>query len=240
MTEAHPRSGLQRYLEVRYAASRRPYTTYPDQLARYLSEQYLRDFCGGRLLDLGCGRGEFLEGFARLGFQASGVERCQPPREVSAPVAIRDFERDGLPFADGELDVVFSKSVLEHLHDLSGVLAECRRVLRPGGRMIHLVPDWRAQWRHFYDDWTHVRPFTLVGVREAVQSHGFAVAHAQRFRQLPLLWRYPALSPLAGACALLPAALKRHSKFVRFSQEWMLLVVAERPRNGRSSCAGHV
>jgi hypothetical protein len=43
------------------------------------------------------------------------------------------------------------------------------------------------------------------------------------------LWDRPYLSPLSDAAALLPDAFKR-SKFVRFSKEWMLLVVADRGR----------
>jgi hypothetical protein len=92
---------------------------------------------------------------------------------------------------------------------------------------VSLVPDWMAQMRHFYDDWTHVRPFTLTGLRECIQSHGFEVREAVRFRQLPLLWEHPYLSPLSDIAAFLPSAFKR-SKFVRFSKEWMLLVVADR------------
>jgi SAM-dependent methyltransferase len=142
-------------------------------------------------------------------------------------VIVADYEKQPLPFGDGELGVVFNKSVLEHLHDVSRVLGECHRVLEPGGLLISMVPDWRAQWRHFYDDWTHVRPFTLRGLTECIQSHGFDVDRAERFRQLPLLWRKPFLRPLADAAALLPDACKGN-KFVRFSKEWMLLVVATR------------
>jgi hypothetical protein len=53
------------------------------------------------------------------------------------------------------------------------------------------------------------------------------VREALRFRQLPLLWDKPYLRPLSDVAALLPSAFKR-SKFVRFSKEWMLLVVADR------------
>ena len=91
-----------------------------------------------------------------------------------------------------------------------------------------MVPDWTAQWRHFYDDWTHVRPFTLNGLRECVACHGFQVREALRFRQLPVLWEHPYLKPFADAAALLPTPFKK-SKFVRFSKEWMLLVVADKP-----------
>jgi SAM-dependent methyltransferase len=193
-----------------------------------LTEEYLRGYRDAKLLDLGCGRGEFLHGFAELGFQATGFDRSRPSApKFSEPVVVGDYERGGLPFADGEFSVLFNKSVLEHVRDISPLLRECHRVLAPSGRMVSLVPDWTAQWRHFYDDWTHVRPFTLTGLRECIQSHGFEVREALRFRQLPLLWDKPYLRPLSDVAALLPDAFKR-SKFVRFSKEWMLLVVADR------------
>ena len=217
-----------RYLDVRYSERERPYTDYPSKLSAYLTEQHLRGYRGARLLDLGCGRGEFLHGFAELGFQTTGFDRSRPEQpRFSEPVVVGDYERGGLPFADAEFSVIFNKSVLEHVQGITALLQECWRVLAPGGRFVSLVPDWTAQWRHFYDDWTHVRPFTLTGLRECIQSHGFEVREALRFRQLPLLWDHPYLSPLSDAAALLPNAFKR-SKFVRFSKEWMLLVVADR------------
>jgi SAM-dependent methyltransferase len=217
-----------RYLDVRYSEKERPYTDYPSKLTAHLSEEYLRGYRGGRLLDLGCGRGEFLHGFAQQGFQAKGFDRSRSsePR-YTEEVVVGDYEQGGLPFGDAEFSVLFNKSVFEHVRDISPLLRECHRVLAPGGRMVSLVPDWMAQWRHFYDDWTHVRPFTLTGLRECIQSHGFEVREAVRFRQLPLLWEHPYLRPLSDAAALLPSAFKR-SKFVRFSKEWMLLVVADR------------
>ncbi len=221
-------SGEQSYLDVRYSEAERPYTDYPAALTRYLAENYLAGFSGGRLLDLGCGRGEFLHGFAELGFVALGADRARPkaPR-FAEPVVEVDYEKQRLPLADAAFDVIFNKSVFEHITDIGRVLAECRRVLAPGGRMISLVPDWTAQFSHFYDDWTHVRPFTLTGLRECIGSHGFRVQEARRFRQLPLLWERPYLGPLADVAALLPASFKS-IKFVRFAKEWMLLVVADK------------
>lgn len=217
-----------RYLDVRYSERERPYTDYPSQLTAHLNQRYLQGYRGARLLDLGCGRGEFLHGFAQAGFDAVGFDRSRPaaPR-FTEPVVVGDYERGGLPFADGEFSVLFNKSVFEHVRDITPLLNECHRVLAPGGRLVSLVPDWTAQWRHFFDDWTHVRPFTLTGLRECIQSHGFEIKEALRFRQLPLLWERPYLRPLSDAAALLPSAFKR-SKFVRFSKEWMLLVVADR------------
>lgn len=220
--------GESNYLDVRYSEASRPFTDYPGKLTEYLTREYLSAQRGGSLLDLGCGRGEFLNGFARQGFDAIGIDRSRPSSpKFSEPVIEADYERARLPFEDGQFRVLFSKSVFEHIRDISSLLAECRRVLAPGGRMIAMVPDWTAQWRHFYDDWTHVRPFTLNGLEECVACHGFDVDRALRFRQLPLLWERPYLRPLAAAAALLPQPFKK-SKFVRFSKEWMLLVVADR------------
>jgi SAM-dependent methyltransferase len=216
------------YLDVRYSESARPFTDYPAQLTEYLTQRYLASYRGAKLLDLGSGRGEFLHGFARQGFDALGIDRSRPSApKFSEPVVEGDYERTGLPFAPEQFSVLFSKSVFEHIVDISSLLRECHRVLTPAGRMIALVPDWTAQWRHFYDDWTHVRPFTLNGLRECVACHGFEVREALRFRQLPVLWQHPYLKPLADAAALLPTPFKK-SKFVRFSKEWMLLVVADK------------
>jgi SAM-dependent methyltransferase len=46
-----------------------------------------------------------------------------------------------LPFAEGSLDAVVSASVLEYVPDPGAVLAECARVLRPGGVLVCTVPD---------------------------------------------------------------------------------------------------
>lgn len=226
--DAEATSGEQNYLDVRYAEAARPYTEYPDLLTQHLSQRFLRGFEGARLLDLGTGRGEFLHGFSRLGYLGIGIDRSRPenPR-FSETVVVADYEKDPLPFEDGAFNVIFNKSVLEHVFEVGRLLRECHRVLAPGGRLISMVPDWQAQWRHFYDDWTHVRPFTLTGLKECVQSHGFRLHTAERFRQLPLLWERPYLDPLADAAALLPRAFKKF-KFVRFAKEWMLLVVADK------------
>src|SRR4051812_4527346 len=108
--------GAFNYLDVRYSESARPYTEYPGQLSEHLSREYLAGYRGSKLLDLGCGRGEFLHGFARQGFDAVGIDRSRPSQpRFSEPVIEGDYERAGLPFADGEFSVLFSKSVFEHI-----------------------------------------------------------------------------------------------------------------------------
>src|SRR5262249_48012361 len=53
---------------------------------------------------------------------------------------VGDIVRD-LPFASGEVDMVVSRSVLEHLEDLDAFVAGAARVLRSGGHFVHLFPS---------------------------------------------------------------------------------------------------
>jgi SAM-dependent methyltransferase len=213
------------YLRVRYG--KHEYTEYPQKLTCHLAHSFL-SHCnqGCRLLDLGSGRGEFLSGFRKLDFEAHGIDRALMERRFQDPFVLSDLENQFLPFADNSYDVIFNKSVLEHITNIHFLLQEMRRILKPSGIVLSMVPDWRAQWYHFYDDYTHVRPFTLVGLVQLFESQGFKILHAQRFRQLPIVWKYPWFHLVCNLLALLPDSLKRY-KLVRFSKEWMLLVVAQ-------------
>ena len=70
-----------------------------------------------------------------------GILRMSWPGEI----VIHDL-RQGVPYADGSVDVVYSSHFLEHLNREDGrrFLAECRRVLKPGGVLRIVVPDLRA------------------------------------------------------------------------------------------------
>lgn len=59
---------------------------------------------------------------------------------------VADVVAGPLPFADGELDLIVSSSVLEHLQDLEAFVVEAARVLRPGGGFIHVFPSRYASF----------------------------------------------------------------------------------------------
>lgn len=135
------------------------------------------------------------------------------------------MERDILPFPDNSFDVVFSKSVIEHLHCPERYLNENLRVLKPGGRLILMVPDWYSQMYIFYDDYSHVQPYTKKGVIDTLRISGFQEVEAEIFYQLPSVWKYPVIKAVCKCLQTVGGPVKRLSvnKFYRFSRELMIL-----------------
>lgn len=223
----------QDYVAVIYNKEARPVTTYPDELAEHLALRFSIS-AGSRLLDVGYGRGDFLAAFHRRGIVVAGVDQ--------SPFAIencKDFDvhlcnvaEGKLPFADASFDVVFHKSLLEHLVDPEPLMAETLRILKPGGRLIAMVPDWMSQIKIYYDDHTHCRPYTVVGLRDLMEICGFDKTEAEIFYQLPILWKHPALVYLSRVLQLFVRAEHRpKAPFVRWSVELMVLATGIKPTN---------
>ncbi|MFQ6101909.1 MAG: class I SAM-dependent methyltransferase [Anaerolineae bacterium] len=110
---------------------------------------------GVRVLDVGCGRGEILHHCTRLGARAYGVDYAPVAVRMARSLAATGDEARGavgvyqadakrLPFCAVFFDRVLMFDLVEHLHpwELDQALAEARRVLRPGGRLIiHTAPN---------------------------------------------------------------------------------------------------
>ena len=173
---------------------------------------------------MGCGRGEFLDGFSLLGVDAVGVDQGSGPSLLgNAKYVSADMFR-GLPFPDESFDFVFKKSVLEHFYFPENLVVEINRVLRPGGKVITMTPSWKHNLKGFYEDFTHRTPFTAESLRDLHRIAGFVDVEVEYFTQLPLVWRAGFLR--AGTYLLrhlYPGYTSRVSKTLRFSKELMLL-----------------
>ena len=103
------------------------------------------DVAGRRILDVGCGSGPLFaalrdRGAILAGFDSSAgmIEQARRRLGDDAELQVADLGSP-LPFADGTFDDVIAALVLHYLEDWGPALAELRRVLRPGGRLIVAV-----------------------------------------------------------------------------------------------------
>lgn len=213
------------YIDVVYNEKIRPYTGYPFQLCRYLSYRFnLKKEC--RLLDVGCGRGEFLKGFKDLGLDVYGLdyEKSNSPLLRDIKIEYVDIENRPFPFDNNTFDVIFSKSVIEHFLNPENFMKECYRVLKPKGRVIIMTPDWSSQMKIFFDDYTHRHPYTFAAIKNILNIFDFKEAESVLFYQLPILWKYPFLKVFSYILRIfVPVTTKSRIKFIRWSVELMIL-----------------
>ncbi len=118
------------------------------------------------VLDVGCGRGEFLALLAGEGIRASGVDSdtgmVQRSRALGVQVVLGECNEHLEGLADGSLGTIFSAQVIEHLPypQLKRMLALARRKLAPGGLLIAetVNPHRTASLKTFWVDLTHQHP----------------------------------------------------------------------------------
>lgn len=113
---------------------------------------------GAPVLDAGCGPGYLVEQLARRGYRVSAMDAAEGMlRQAKAraeaakpthPVQFSQGDIEKLPYADASFDLVCSTGVIEYLEGDATVLAEFRRVLRPGGHLVLPVTNvWSpANW----------------------------------------------------------------------------------------------
>jgi SAM-dependent methyltransferase len=190
---------------------------------------------GATLVDLGCGDGELtVRAGARVGAgRLAGIE--------TAPTLIPEARRRGveviesdlgrpLPFADGEIDVVLSNQVIEHLNDTDLFMREIARVLAPGGcavvstnnlaswhNVAALVAGWQPMPCHVSDEVTVGNPASFA---EGFTGYAYPM-HRRIFtgRALAALARHHGLEVeldlAAGYYPLPPKAARVAARFDR-------------------------
>ncbi len=220
-----------KYLEVIYNTKDRPVTDYPPKLAKYLFQNYkLKE--KDNFLELGCGRGDFLNEFTKLNLNTYAIDNNSFYKKNlnTKNFFDVDLEKNQLPFENDFFDTVYSKSFIEHFYHPEKIFTETFRVLKKGGKFINLTPDWEIVYKEFYDDYTHRTPFTLNSLKEIYLIHGFKNVQVKKFKQLPSLWNENKILYYMSELTrfFVPNFFKKKNKWIRFSKEIMLLAYGEK------------
>lgn len=171
-------------------------------IARYLQRWVPAD---GAVLDLAAGWADFagaVRAQRRVAFDRRSDLASVVPDGVEAVVG--DVVDLGA-FGDATFDAVMASNLLEHLShdDVDRCLGEVHRVLRPGGHLLLVQPNFRLAPRTYFDDYTHRTIFTDRSLADRVTACGFQVVRVEA-RFLPLTLK----SRLRSAHRLLPLYLR--------------------------------
>jgi SAM-dependent methyltransferase len=129
-----------------------------------------------RILDIGSGAGNMAHHLAHYG-EVIGLDYLARPLIVAHARALDVCQGagDGLPFANESFDLVALLDTVEHIPDEFGVFAECRRVLKPGGKVIITVPAFMWLWSYNDEINAHQRRYTAPELRQKLEISGLRV-----------------------------------------------------------------
>jgi ubiquinone/menaquinone biosynthesis C-methylase UbiE len=142
----------------------------------------LKSLPQGRLLDVGCGAGEWLLSMREMGWQVEGVDfdenAVRVARKKGLEVHRGSVEQQSYP--DQSFDAVTMHHVIEHVPDPAGTLTECARLLKPGGKLVLFTPNgsslshglFKQNWRGLEPP-RHLHIFTPDSMHTLLHKVGF-------------------------------------------------------------------
>lgn len=150
-----------------------------------LSVMTLKRLPQGKLLDVGCGNGQFLAMMQDLGWEVVGVEPDgQAVKAARACLGLSVYEGtlEEAGFPEDSFDAITMNHVIEHVWDPISTLRECRRVLKVGGRLVVITPSiWSLGARLFSKAWLpwepprHLFLFSPRTLQECAEQAGLRV-----------------------------------------------------------------
>ncbi len=177
---------------ARFWQSHKPKTLPKDEFAYYLCRHLAKLGHYGKLLDFGCGWGQYLAAAQAVGWDAVGIEvdpekiafaRSQGLNAVQGELLDRTFDSE-------TFDAVIAQQVFEHLYDPVSYMEEIKRILKPGGIVFVSVPNYGsiraklagANW-DMVSPVAHVRYFTGSILKRLLVDHGFEVLSKRYVRR---------------------------------------------------------
>lgn len=147
------------------------------------AKMYLGNDRAGRLLDVGCGNGVFLNHMQSLGWNVQGVEVDSKSAQIvketfDIPVYVGSLEQ--AQYAHNYFDAITLSHVIEHVYDPIGLLKGCHRVLKPGGHLVAVTPNvcstgharFKRHWRGLEPP-RHLHLFSPLSLKRIANQAGF-------------------------------------------------------------------
>lgn len=170
------------------------------EVCRYLEARYIP--ADAAVLDIGAGYGEFIN-----------QVRARDRHAVDLTNDLAGYFADGVKLhvhsctsmpslADASFDIVFASNVIEHLtrEEVVTALAEVTRILKPGGKLILVQPNFKYSVGAYFDDYTHLQIYTHVSLADLLAACGFEIVAVQgRFLPLTMKSRLPTHALLVRA-----------------------------------------
>ena len=145
----------------------------------------------GKLLDIGCGVGDFLHTAEMHGWECIGVEPSEDAKAIAQKrmkgTIITSEELESFP--DGAFDVITMWHVLEHVDDLKWQVAQLQRLVKPSGRVVIAVPNYKSYDGQYYKEhWAaydvprHLNHFNRITLSKIFKTSGLELVKMDKLK----------------------------------------------------------
>jgi ubiquinone/menaquinone biosynthesis C-methylase UbiE len=150
-----------------------------------LYSQIITQKCNS-LVDLGCGTGDFLSLASKLFPYAVGVDLNSSSIKICQKKGIPAYKQNATKtyFENNSFDIVRAQNILEHLPQPDKLITEAYRILKPRGYLVIHVPTQFSTFypiTNFWDDYTHVRPFTKRCLYRLLNDFKFKLIYSKGY-----------------------------------------------------------
>jgi ubiquinone/menaquinone biosynthesis C-methylase UbiE len=207
-----------------YHDTRLQHDSRRETLWKTLCESFFQRFVkpGDTVLELGCGYGDFINHI-----------QCATRIAADRWPGIAEYLNPGVRAEVGEItslsgiasdsvDFIFASNVFEHLTkpEMAACMNEVKRVLRPGGTLNIVQPNYRLCYAEYFDDYTHVSIYSDRSLSDFLRANGFRILQCQaRFLPLTIKSRLPVWPALIKAYLASPLKPLAKQMFIRAGLE---------------------
>lgn len=196
----------------------------------------------GRMLEIGCGAGDFLHTMEKHGWTCTGIEPSESAKEIATKKVkaklLNPQEIDKLE--DESFDLITMWHVLEHVDNLKEEIKQLQRLLKKGGRLVLALPNFKSADAQYYKEYwaaydvpRHLNHFCRESINNIFKTTDF-----KRIKTDKLVWdayyiSYMSEKYMNHSLPLLKGAWKglRSNCKARKNGEWSSLVyILERPK----------
>lgn len=162
------------YYQTRYKYSKKRNIVW-QEITRFLQVRFQ---LSGRVLDAGSGYGDFINSVPASDCYAFDIDP-QAEHFLTSKVEFKigKLNQIGSLYPPDFFDFVFSSNVLEHLPrtEIAEFFSGAKSILKKGGRLGILMPNYRRAYKEYFDDYTHVTPLSDVSLTDWMRASGFGI-----------------------------------------------------------------
>jgi len=191
-------------LEQSLNLNKRLFNTY-----NRITQKILGRTLSGVNIDLGCGDQGFTE-------YLKTIDIISYPYDYPS----FDIEKDSLKHKNESIDFITMNAVIEHIKNPDNIFKEIRRVLKTNGLVFVRTPNWIMDQKNFYNDPTHVKPYTPTSLEKTFELYNLETIFLEPglIEKSWSWWRFPnkikwfvASLLRGGTSSIIGIAIKKHN-----------------------------